>query len=423
MTSMPARALRPPRSRRAASRDGGGPRRARPGPARRRLDARAPAAYVRGVDEVLVNGTPVVEDGEHTGARARDRHLRAGMTVDLRSDFCAAADGRDVGGDARGASSAGRAPASDANVNELERRGAALLGKEAAVFVPTCSLANLVALLAQGIPGQRRRRARPVRRTSPRHLGAGGLARSPSTPTAAGWIPPWSSARSAARARRCSASRTRTRGAAAPYRRPRGPRRSRPRRAARARIHLDGARLPNAAVALGVPLAALAAPVDTVALSLNKGLCAPFGALLAGDGRARSPRPASRPKRLGGGTMHKAGIFAAAGLVALELVDRLAEDHRRRESSRARSGRAAGDEHRLRRPRPRRCSSARRPRRAGARARTAAHALRHAPPDRRRRRRPRRRSDAVDRPAGALRRSRSPRAVAPGAAARCPTPR
>ncbi len=95
-----------------------------------------------------------------------------------------------------------------------------------------------------------------------------------------------------------------------------------------ARVHLDGARLANAAVALGVPIAALAAPVDTVALSLNKGLSAPFGALLAGD---ETTIAAARlhVRRLGGGTMHKAGILAAAGLVALGLVDRLADDHRR----------------------------------------------------------------------------------------------
>ena len=74
-----------------------------------------------------------------------------------------------------------------------------------------------------------------------------------------------------------------------------------------ARVHLDGARLPNAAVALGVPLAALAAPVDTVALSLNKGLCAPFGALLAGDA-ATIAAARLHVRRLGGGTMHKAGI-------------------------------------------------------------------------------------------------------------------
>ena len=81
----------------------------------------------------------------------------------------------------------------------------------------------------------------------------------------------------------------------------------RPALAARApRAHLDGARLPNAAVALGVPLAELAAPVDTVALSLNKGLSAPFGAILAGDGETIASARVHL-KRLGGGTVHKAG--------------------------------------------------------------------------------------------------------------------
>jgi threonine aldolase len=94
------------------------------------------------------------------------------------------------------------------------------------------------------------------------------------------------------------------------------------------RVHLDGARLANAAVALGVPLADLAAPADTVAFSLNKGLCAPFGAMLAGEA-AVIEHARAHLKRLGGATVHKAGILAAAGLVALGLVDRLAEDHRR----------------------------------------------------------------------------------------------
>ena len=94
-------------------------------------------------------------------------------------------------------------------------------------------------------------------------------------------------------------------------------------------VHLDGARLFNAAVALGVPVAELAAPVNTVAVSLNKGLCAPMGTILAG--RAQVIELAHRTlRRLGGASVHKAGIAAAAALVALDtLVDRLADDHRR----------------------------------------------------------------------------------------------
>ena len=74
----------------------------------------------------------------------------------------------------------------------------------------------------------------------------------------------------------------------------------------------------------------LAAPADTVALSLNKGLCAPYGAVLAG--RRGDDRRGARDhlRRLGGGTVHKAWILAAAGLVALSsCVGRLADDHRR----------------------------------------------------------------------------------------------
>ena len=94
-------------------------------------------------------------------------------------------------------------------------------------------------------------------------------------------------------------------------------------------VHLDGARLFNAAVALGVPVPELAAPVNTVAVSLNKGLCAPMGTILAG--RTQVIELAHETlRRLGGASVHKAGIAAAAALVALDtLVDRLADDHRR----------------------------------------------------------------------------------------------
>jgi threonine aldolase len=92
------------------------------------------------------------------------------------------------------------------------------------------------------------------------------------------------------------------------------------------KVHLDGARIFNAAIALGVPACALAQNSDSVALCLSKALSAPVGSLLCGSKdfieRARRFR-----KMLGGG-MRQAGIIAAAGIVALEtMVDRLAEDH------------------------------------------------------------------------------------------------
>jgi threonine aldolase len=93
-------------------------------------------------------------------------------------------------------------------------------------------------------------------------------------------------------------------------------------------VHLDGARLFNAAVATGTTVAQRSAGATTVTSCLSKGLGAPVGSLLAGPAdlitRARLER-----KRLGGG-MRQVGILAAAGLVALDtMVDRLAEDHRR----------------------------------------------------------------------------------------------
>ncbi len=94
-----------------------------------------------------------------------------------------------------------------------------------------------------------------------------------------------------------------------------------------ARVHLDGARLFNAAVATGVPASAYAACADTVTFCLSKGLGCPVGSVLCGPQdwimRARRTR-----KMLGGG-MRQAGILAAAGLYALEHhVARLADDHR-----------------------------------------------------------------------------------------------
>lgn len=92
-------------------------------------------------------------------------------------------------------------------------------------------------------------------------------------------------------------------------------------------VHLDGARILNAAVALGVPVAALAAPVDSVCYCLSKSLSAPVGSVLCGS-RSFIARARKTRKMLGGG-MRQAGVIAAAGLVALDtMVDRLAIDHR-----------------------------------------------------------------------------------------------
>ena len=93
-------------------------------------------------------------------------------------------------------------------------------------------------------------------------------------------------------------------------------------------LHMDGARLFNAQVATGTSAAEFAAPVTTVMSCLSKGLCAPVGSVLAGPADVMAVARTER-QRLGGG-MRQAGIIAAAGLVALrDMVDRLADDHRR----------------------------------------------------------------------------------------------
>ena len=94
------------------------------------------------------------------------------------------------------------------------------------------------------------------------------------------------------------------------------------------RVHLDGARLWNAHVAAGVPLAAYGAPVDSVSVCLSKGLGAPIGSVLVGDAAAMAEARIWR-KRYGAG-MRQVGVLAAAGLYALDHhVQRLAEDHAR----------------------------------------------------------------------------------------------
>lgn len=93
-------------------------------------------------------------------------------------------------------------------------------------------------------------------------------------------------------------------------------------------VHMDGARLFNAAIATGVPAARIASCATTVMSCMSKGLCAPIGSLLAGPAEVIEAGRVER-KRLGG-AMRQAGIVAAAGLVALDtMVERLEEDHAR----------------------------------------------------------------------------------------------
>ncbi|MEW6503443.1 MAG: low-specificity L-threonine aldolase [Chloroflexota bacterium] len=94
------------------------------------------------------------------------------------------------------------------------------------------------------------------------------------------------------------------------------------------RLHLDGARIFNAAAALRVPVSDLTKSVDSVTFCLSKGLCAPVGSVLCGSKEFIAK--ARRVRKMLGGGMRQAGVLAAAGIVALEqIATRLEEDHRR----------------------------------------------------------------------------------------------
>jgi threonine aldolase len=91
-------------------------------------------------------------------------------------------------------------------------------------------------------------------------------------------------------------------------------------------LHLDGARIFNAAIALGVDVKALVADADSLTFCLSKGLAAPVGSVVCGSKPFIAE--ARRARKVVGGAMRQVGVIAAAGIVALEqMVDRLAEDH------------------------------------------------------------------------------------------------
>jgi threonine aldolase len=91
-------------------------------------------------------------------------------------------------------------------------------------------------------------------------------------------------------------------------------------------VHIDGARIFNAAIALGTTVRELSAPADTVGFCLSKGLGAPVGSVLCGA--EDFIRRARKNRRVLGGAMRQAGVIAAGGIYALEhMVDRLADDH------------------------------------------------------------------------------------------------
>ena len=265
-----------------------------------------------------------------------DRFVTNPAPIDLRSDtvtrpdekMAAAMASAEVGDDVLD---------HDPTMRALEERAAGLLGTDAALWVPSGTMGNLIALslhlqrgdrflaprgshvldyelgtaawLAGGMPGPLEWNAGPGRPTADlvrshcsqsarydalhttllclenTHNGAGGSV-----------VPPHEHAQLAAAAR-----------------------------GGGLRVHLDGARIWNAAVSLEVPPAALTVGVDTVQACLSKGLGAPVGSVVAGT--AEFVTEARRMRKMLGGGVRQGGVLAAAGLVALDRIDSLATDH------------------------------------------------------------------------------------------------
>jgi threonine aldolase len=252
--------------------------------------------------------------------------------IDLRSDLCSIPTS-EMWEAMRKAELGWATVGEDASVNELCERVAELLGKAAAVWVPTCGMANLAALLTFCERGDHVVLEAASHVLTSEAMGIVEIAGLEPYPVWAsdgrmepGVVEELIAEQHAAllvlenahtRAGGTTLSPEQTEGLAAAARRH------------TCRVHLDGARLVNAAAALGASLADLAAPANSVVISLNKALSAPFGAVLAGS-EAVVDRARKMLHRLGGSSVHHAGIAAAAGLVALDtMVDRVADDNRR----------------------------------------------------------------------------------------------
>jgi threonine aldolase len=223
----------------------------------------------------------------------------------------------------------------DPTVRRLEAVAAAAVGKEAALFVTSGTMANLVALLAHGGRGGE------VLLDAEAHIlrsEMGGIAQlaglfhrvvpgrrgAPDIAALRAMLSPGLSANRLGTSLVCvETTHNSAGGAVIPLATLKEV------RAAAANgipVHIDGARVFNAAVALGVPAAEIARHGDSVCFCVSKGLSAPFGSLICGPPdfieRARAFR------RLCGGAMRQAGVVAAAGIVALErMIPRLADDH------------------------------------------------------------------------------------------------
>ena len=226
----------------------------------------------------------------------------------------------------------------DPSVTALQERVAALLGHEAALFLPTATMANQIALKLHGRPGD------VLVAEEHSHVLVfeyGGVAAHAGLmtlglPGSGGRISSEQVRRAAAPSTKAADQRVTVLSLEDTHNNAGGrvwPLAELEDVVATARelaltVHLDGARLLNASTALEVAPAEIAARFDTVTLCLSKGLGCPLGALLAGS--EELIERAWREKHLFGGAMRQAGIVAAAGVYALDHhVERLADDHAR----------------------------------------------------------------------------------------------
>jgi len=243
-------------------------------------------------------------------------------TEEMRAAMAAAPVGDDVFGE-------------DPTVNALEALAADMVGKEAAVFVPSGTMGNLIAVMAHTQKGD------AIILEGESHTyrfevgGVAAVAGVLPLPVAGvrGYVPP-GTVREAVRGpnihiappRLLCLENTHNRSGGTPF----GPQEmdavTGVARELGLAVHLDGARIFNAAVACGVPAPALTRGVDSVMFCVSKALSAPVGSLVCGSGEFVAR--ARRFRKMVGGGMRQAGIIAAAGIVALRtMVERLADDH------------------------------------------------------------------------------------------------
>jgi len=262
--------------------------------------------------------------------------ITGGPVIDLRSDTVTKPTDKmrramyeaEVGDDVYG---------EDPTVNRLEQLAATILGKEAALFVTSGTMGNQVAVLTHVGRGDE------VIVEQDAHIvlyevgGVAGLAGAQirTIPGQRGLLEPAAVAR-AIRTPNVHFPRTRLLCLENTHNRAGGTVMTPAQTAALAEVahnagvavHLDGARLFNAAVYLGVSPADLCAPLDSIQICLSKGLCCPAGSILAGS--KAFVEEARRNRKVVGGGLRQAGYLAAPAIVALEeMVDRLAEDHQR----------------------------------------------------------------------------------------------